>query len=539
MKTIPKIILALLLFLLPIAGRAAFFYRGRYVTPPAPQPDLQNIEIAMPAMGEFVDYYEEGQGTVLFDLAHENNYTTEELSVLLSRLTARGYKAEFWEENDDLSDKLRYANALVVISPAQGFSHEKIQQVEEFVDKGGKLLLVTDPTRFKYIYDEYGMIVGFKSDSPNMNSLATSFGIVFEDDYLYNMVENEGNYQNIILRDFQKDPLTTRLEQVVLYAAHSISSQESKLILADENTFSSLSGWKENPATAVLARGGRVLAISDLTFMTKPYNDVLDNNQLISNIADFLTELERRYLLTDFPYFFAEEVDLVYTASGPFGSAIVEQSSALQKALSRANRRLALRDEEDRSRDTLFMGLYTEAEAVEKYLKAKDISLIPPEEEEKRAEKEETPIEEKETATPEIPEEAEGIGKEEGQEKGGRIEIKGIGQLEMNGTALLCLEEKAGRHVLIVLAISEESLATALEMLALGDISRCLVNNNVALCPTGELLLPEEEIPLYEATPSPTSEEEIPSPPPLSEGTETPTVESAIEATPEPTLSPY
>ena len=32
----------------------------------------------------------------------------------------------------------------------------------------------------------------------------------------------------------------------------------------------------------------RVLAVYDLTFMTEPYNGILDNNQFISNIADWL-----------------------------------------------------------------------------------------------------------------------------------------------------------------------------------------------------------------------------------------------------------
>ncbi|MGB2842428.1 MAG: hypothetical protein WBC40_08150 [Halobacteriota archaeon] len=39
----------------------------------------------------------------------------------------------------------------------------------------------------------------------------------------------------------------------------------------------------------VVLTGSNVLAIGDLTFLTEPYN-VLDNNQLISNIADFLTD---------------------------------------------------------------------------------------------------------------------------------------------------------------------------------------------------------------------------------------------------------
>ncbi len=40
------------------------------------------------------------------------------------------------------------------------------------------------------------------------------------------------------------------------------------------------------------AQESKVLAIYDLTFMTEPYNGILDNNQLIANIADWLTSLE-------------------------------------------------------------------------------------------------------------------------------------------------------------------------------------------------------------------------------------------------------
>jgi len=37
-----------------------------------------------------------------------------------------------------------------------------------------------------------------------------------------------------------------------------------------------------------LAQESKVLAIYDLTFMIELYNGILDNNQLISNIADWL-----------------------------------------------------------------------------------------------------------------------------------------------------------------------------------------------------------------------------------------------------------
>ncbi len=42
------------------------------------------------------------------------------------------------------------------------------------------------------------------------------------------------------------------------------------------------------------AEESKVLAIYDLTFMTEPYNGILDNNQLIANIADWLASPGRR-----------------------------------------------------------------------------------------------------------------------------------------------------------------------------------------------------------------------------------------------------
>ena len=63
--------------------------------------------------------------------------------------------------------------------------------MERFVDKGGKLLLVSDPTR------------------PNqINVLAKKFGLEFRPDYLYNTVEYDQNFRHIFVRDFQPDALT-------------------------------------------------------------------------------------------------------------------------------------------------------------------------------------------------------------------------------------------------------------------------------------------------------------------------------------------
>jgi hypothetical protein len=63
---------------------------------------------------------------------------------------------------------------------------------------------------------------------------------------------------------------------------------ENGIIFIAENTYSST---REVPGrySPVVLTDSNALAIGDLTFLTAPYN-VLDNNQLISNIADYLTD---------------------------------------------------------------------------------------------------------------------------------------------------------------------------------------------------------------------------------------------------------
>ena len=71
-----------------------------------------------------------------------------------------------------LEQRLRRATSFAVMLPRASYSEEEIDLVQRFVDKGGKLLLVSDPTR------------------PNrINTLAKRFGVEFQPDYLYNTVE--------------------------------------------------------------------------------------------------------------------------------------------------------------------------------------------------------------------------------------------------------------------------------------------------------------------------------------------------------------
>ena len=243
-------------------------------------PTYEHIVVPMAPSTDFSDNVSEKEkGTILLDLAHDNAFDIEELNVLTSRLISRGLTISFSSKKDeegDLEKELSEADTYIVVCPQLEFSKEETETVGKFVNNGRKLLLIADPTRPSQI-----------------NSISLKFGLIFEPDYLYNMKENDANYRNIFVTEFTENEITKHLEKIALYTAGSITSDNCSIVLVDENTFSSIIETRRELAPVALANESKVLAIYDLTFMTdmtEPYNGILDNNQLISNIADWLAK---------------------------------------------------------------------------------------------------------------------------------------------------------------------------------------------------------------------------------------------------------
>lgn len=288
-----KIIILFFIFIiiLTVAIRIVFFYQGIYLAPKKYVHDLDiSIESVTP---EFVDIFEKTWGTVLFDLAHENNFRKEEIDVLVSRINDRGNNVDFLMDAKDLDVKLRKANAFVVILPKKEYSGKEQNLIKGFTDKKGKLLLISDPDRENEI-----------------DSIANDFNIIFSNDYLFNQKENDGNFKYIFLEKFEKNTITEKLNRIALYTSCPILPFENGIAFTGENTYSSSDEAKIGFAPIALKNS--ILAVCDITLFDQPYNTMNDNNQLISNIADFLTKPEKDFSLADFPYFF-EKTTIVTT----------------------------------------------------------------------------------------------------------------------------------------------------------------------------------------------------------------------------------
>lgn len=413
-------------------GGYAFFNLSSYNPPDRPPPDFaQNIipdlssleEETMPAPAA-------SDGLVLVDATHRNSFREAEIVTLLSKVSSNGYANEMVGQFTTTAEaarltlyeeKLRQADALIVIMPRDAYTPAEADLIERFVDKGGKLLLISDPTRVQ-----------------RSNTLAERFGVNFRPDYLYNQHENDLNFQNIFVREFQPDALTAGVNEIALYSSGSIQSPGPGVAFTDGNTESSLDIAGSGLSPIAWGDSRNVLAIGDFTFLIPPHSSALDNGQLLSNVADFLTGGSRAFELADFPHFYGsdggQDVDIVIAQP-----SLLNSGTTVKNALADNSITATLQTTEDFARDTIFLGLHEDALRVGGYLHAAGIGID-------------------DTLSGPFGED-----------------------LPLEDTAVVVLDANRERHVLIILADTPEVLSKAVARILDGTYRQDSVNNYAAV----------------------------------------------------------
>lgn len=466
----------LALLIVPLAARYASFYKfSRPDREPVPVYDPAGVPALVPTPGSssFVDEPEVGQGLVLLDRAHQNDFNMSEIGYLDSRLSARGFELIPFT-GGDLAGALRSVNAFVIITPLSTFSMDEVRIVKDFVERGGRLLMIGDPTRFLVGFEEDAVSLTYTIDNDDipLNSLANAFDIVYQGDYLYNTAESEGNYRNIILKQsgFGENQMLDGMSQLAFYGSHSIAvGPEGELLLeADSNTWSSATDRPGELALGVTSGDRRVVALGDIDFLAEPYYTVFDNSRFIAQLADFLVEVDRDYVLADFPYFFADEIQLVFSGSPELGPDAFDEIIALQNAFRHTNKDLSLAAEPDDDQDILYLGLYNQADDLADILEEAGVTLV---------------------IDPAIEEEPEENGDDD-LELIRRIESE-LGNLQMSGNTLILLSESGGQRQVIVLAASSDGLENAtgrlIDLIPLNAdyaLADCLLEGPLAICPS-------------------------------------------------------
>lgn len=243
---------------------------------------------------------------VLIDDSHANRIDEDDLRPIFESLGADHEVMYTTDARGDLQASLAAADAYVVADPAIAHTDEEVDEVGAFVENGGRVVLLGEPTRVGVGGVFGGTLLDIRS---NVGDLGTRLGVSFETDYLYDDVNNEGNYKRVFADG--RGPLEG--SRAAFYTATSVRAEGGTPLLVTPET-TRLSQESEARGHTVAVRTGNVMAVGDSTFLTGGKSIVADNERLVRAIAEFAVGGDRTRELADYPYFLPEEPRVRYTS---------------------------------------------------------------------------------------------------------------------------------------------------------------------------------------------------------------------------------
>ncbi len=455
------IYIAVGIFLLPILVRGLWFYRGWYRAPSTlSAPDYESFRMPIPPTNsepKSEEITDPDGRVVLFDYSHYNQFNFAELDPFLEDLSLRGARVEIVQETYEpgerpLHERLKYASAYVVIAPQASFSPTTVSLVERFVDRGGRLLVISDPTRNLYDYYYEYFSESYISEALMADSLLAPFDISYANDFLYNLLENEGNFRHVFFHQFAEDELTDDLSELVFYGSRSIQTNSGiALVTGDEQTRSSQTSADTDLAVAVRSLDGGVLAIGDFTFLTAPYNQVADNQIFIDHLIDFLLSRERSVDLTDYPYIFRQSVALLKSEDFDLTSETLETITSIQNTFNTRGQNIVFTDEPETDEDVIVLAPFdSESEYLDALENIDDLVL---------------PIDTFENLT-----------------------VPHFGEIASEGIGLVVIVQEDDRTLLFLLAASMDDVLELASILETDEIDNCLVWENIGICKAGSAM---------------------------------------------------
>ena len=502
-----NLLIVLISLLLPILARGLWFYQGVYVRIPSAQsPDYESFTIPQPILSTpfTIEAKAESQRlVVLFDDAHNNLFSMPEIDPLTNAIITLGGDVKVLEDKNDLRDSLKEVNALVLIAPNNKYSDQELRYITEFVQRGGRLLVISDPTRVTQEYYE-----SVEANVAYANQVLEPFNLSFQTDYIYSITHNEGNYRNVYVKAKEENPLTSKVISAVFYGAHTIIGQHIPLLIGDETTLSSQTDQGSGLSVAAMALNERVLALGDMAFITAPFNQVEDNYQLLVNVAQFLVGSPRTRTLADFPDVFTRPVIVLQDAEFDFSQDMLSELAEIQVNYLTDDITFSMADAPQSGSDLLVMGLYPPSEDLQPYTDALGIifngstTIAVPTQSTEITSQSTSPEESTPTPFPAIR-----------PSTGKSFSVPGFGQVPNRGFSFILYSQTDERNTLVLLAESKDDLLDLLKMVNNGSLLGCMLQDQIAVCPGGYVSeMPEEEeigiTPLPEETPTPELESE-------------------------------
>lgn len=504
-------IIALFCLLLPGAITYCWFYTGPTRNAPPVLPNYSDIDFPRPVFSTEIPLPGSPQNpetVVLFDLQHQNQYSISEIDPLVRSIEAFGGEIKITSEQTNLETSLKSADVFLSVAPMMRFTQQEITLISDFVDRGGKLIVITDPTRNSMSAMPMGdtgasPVTTMLSGTDNANLLLEPYNIAFKDDYLYNLTENEGNFRNIFVTEFANDNLTRGIKKMVVYGGHSVTSSGIQIARTNGKTLSSTNEGNETFSVIDFVKYGEgsVLAIGDLSLITPEYVLSADNQIFVQNLAKYTTAAPRLKTLRDYPALFSGNVILQPTGNIEVTGELLSAVSNLESYLQLSPGNLTISKTERDSTSRIVLSTFTETKTTADILKQLKINLTPATDKDREETIEETeptasatpgsnikPELTKEVppikVTPEYESTLQALFNNEDETQTGPeiIEVPYFDRVKTKELGLIGLTRSGNKITVIVMASSPAKIQTFIRNLSISGLSGCVIHEDLAAC---------------------------------------------------------
>ena len=173
-----------------------------------------------------------------------------------------------------LGERLADADAFVTFRT--DYNEAELSAIEEFVDSGGRVIVATEPDA--------------AFDQPGAVGLDSTLEVTTEPGYVYNMEENDLNYQRVYAEPTGGSgaALTEGVDRAVLPSATPVGTATGGGDVLRPIEGSELSTTRASTEAPLLVRSDGVVMVGDSDFLSPENAARADNDALIGNLADFL-----------------------------------------------------------------------------------------------------------------------------------------------------------------------------------------------------------------------------------------------------------
>ena len=176
-----------------------------------------------------------------------------------------------------LGEALADADAFVTFR--SDYSAAALDDIESFRESGGRLIVATDP--------------GAGFDAPGAAALDGRLGTTSGPGYVYNMVENDLNYQRVYAEPTGNSSLTAGVDRAMFETVTPVDTAAADGDVLRPIEGSQLSTTRAATDAPVLARDDGVVVVGDSDVFVPENTQRVDNDVLVGNLADFLVENNR------------------------------------------------------------------------------------------------------------------------------------------------------------------------------------------------------------------------------------------------------